>query len=372
MRYFYMDSLRGILMVAGVFYHALLIYGTQGGSVLNDPGHYVALDYLAALVHLFRMETFFVISGFFMGMVLTKNTSLPALLKKRTMLILLPFCSVFFTLNVIQAHFMSTTGYFKVIHLWFLVNLLIYTYIVLLILPRHWLTKLDDSIFVRRGLINRYTFSLLAFVISSTVLALIKFNIIPKVVFQLSPALLVQFFIYYLLGLMFYSSAHLYSKMRHFRLLDWVILLPALVIYLGLLHSDLYDGLIKAAVMDLLRNFLALSLAMLALQLFYTCFNREIPFLRRVSDAAYSIYLFHYVIVVGIAAYLLPLAWDPLLKFTLVVIPGACIPYLLHRYVISRHAWLLLLFNGKEVAKSQRTTAPAMAAREETLAKDNG
>ena len=73
-RLFYMDNLRALAMLAGVFFHAALAYSpmTQpfwpSADVLNHP----LFDVFAWASHLFRMPVFFLLAGFFAAMLLHK------------------------------------------------------------------------------------------------------------------------------------------------------------------------------------------------------------------------------------------------------------------------------------------------------------
>nr|WP_078001863.1 glucans biosynthesis protein MdoC [Izhakiella australiensis]OON40720.1 glucan biosynthesis protein C [Izhakiella australiensis] len=60
----YLDSVRAWLMLLGVPFHLSLIYSTQGWSV-NSPHPSAWLTLLNDFIHAFRMQVFFVISGYF-------------------------------------------------------------------------------------------------------------------------------------------------------------------------------------------------------------------------------------------------------------------------------------------------------------------
>lgn len=92
LRLHYMDNLRAILMIAGVFFHAALAYSPMiqplwlSADKLNSPW----VDYVINFLHTFRMPLFFVIAGFFAAL-LVERRGVGAMLKNRSVRILLPF-----------------------------------------------------------------------------------------------------------------------------------------------------------------------------------------------------------------------------------------------------------------------------------------
>src|SRR5262245_40085340 len=64
-RYWYMDSLRAVLIIAGVFFHAALPYRTSDSWNVRDPSPYSFFDHFSRVLGSFRMPTFFFVAGFF-------------------------------------------------------------------------------------------------------------------------------------------------------------------------------------------------------------------------------------------------------------------------------------------------------------------
>ena len=90
-RYHYMDNLRAIAMMAGIFFHAALAYSPLLSNLwmTADPSTSIALDAVAWFSHLFRMPLFFVIAGFFSSYLIERR-GLAGFLKNRGRRILLP------------------------------------------------------------------------------------------------------------------------------------------------------------------------------------------------------------------------------------------------------------------------------------------
>ena len=72
-REYFLDSIRAVLMLLGVPFHISLIYATQSWSV-NSPQPSVWLTLLNDFIHSFRMQVFFVISGYFSYMLFLRYT----------------------------------------------------------------------------------------------------------------------------------------------------------------------------------------------------------------------------------------------------------------------------------------------------------
>ncbi|VUD47539.1 Glucans biosynthesis protein C [Thalassocella blandensis] len=91
-RYFYMDNLRAIAMLAGIVFHAALAYSLllHEGWPTADTSSSVAIDFVAWFMHMFRMPLFFLISGFFACYLIQKRGNL-GFIKNRLLRIALPF-----------------------------------------------------------------------------------------------------------------------------------------------------------------------------------------------------------------------------------------------------------------------------------------
>ncbi len=64
-RYYFMDNLRAVAMLIGIFFHAALAYSPYIHNVwyVADPAKSMVLDFFVSISHLFRMPLFFLISG---------------------------------------------------------------------------------------------------------------------------------------------------------------------------------------------------------------------------------------------------------------------------------------------------------------------
>lgn len=91
-RLHYMDNLRAIIMIAGVFFHAALAYSPflhavwMSADTINSP----IMDWFIHFSHAFRMPLFFLLAGFFAALLIERRGS-GGLLKNRALRVLLPF-----------------------------------------------------------------------------------------------------------------------------------------------------------------------------------------------------------------------------------------------------------------------------------------
>jgi len=91
-RYHYMDNLRALAMLAGIFFHGALAYSPMMANVWlsADPATSPLVDVVAWFSHLFRMPLFFLIAGFF-ACYLVEKRGVTGFLRNRATRILVPF-----------------------------------------------------------------------------------------------------------------------------------------------------------------------------------------------------------------------------------------------------------------------------------------
>ena len=82
-RIYYMDNLRAVAMFLGLVLHAAVFYNSwplPAGKL--HPENSEILHIVVEMIHVFRMELFFLVAGFF-ACLLMKRKSLKALVKNR-------------------------------------------------------------------------------------------------------------------------------------------------------------------------------------------------------------------------------------------------------------------------------------------------
>ena len=146
MRIHFIDAMRSVLMVLGVVLHAAKVYTVSGRWELHDSAATNPLfDGIVALISSFRMPAFFVIAGFFAQMTLERHGR-KYFLWHRLRRLAIPFLATALLLNSLQlwlqyrlpvlaesslpfpgsvAEIFTSGRWLQ--HLWFLVDLLIFS-----------------------------------------------------------------------------------------------------------------------------------------------------------------------------------------------------------------------------------------------------
>ncbi|WP_108972505.1 acyltransferase family protein [Leptospira ryugenii] len=155
-RLFYLDNLRSFALILGIFFHAAIVYAPHIHYAIQNPDRLEFFAYFCFWVHSFRMPLFFIISGFFSALVWEKKGSL-SYLKGRIQRIMIPalFGLLFFApvqyylmLKIKQEnlgfvsflHYFFTFEDFAQSHIWFLVDLVLFS-MMFFFFPKQWLKR---------------------------------------------------------------------------------------------------------------------------------------------------------------------------------------------------------------------------------------
>lgn len=149
-RLHWMDGARASLMLLGIPFHAAMVYSTQGWEI-SSPQSSGLLTVLAHASGAFRMPAFFLVAGFFAAMMLARRPR-GAFLRSRVVRLGIPLVTCLVLLSPLQLGLLevasgvqgpggplarslfetdgqlrSDAGRIWVAHLWFLLDLLLYT-----------------------------------------------------------------------------------------------------------------------------------------------------------------------------------------------------------------------------------------------------
>lgn len=373
-RLYYMDNLRALAMLAGVFFHAALGYSPMMHSVWPsaDQQNHWLFDVFAWGIHVFRMPVFFVMAGFFCALLLNKNGG-KVFLKNRLLrialpiVIFLPLLSIA-TMFVIQyaleqvqnknpfLHFIQTsmalpeppTPPFSTMHLWFLYHLL-FLYLLayaIHILQWHsltnWVTSLQPT-------------SLVLVLITTCVPALYAVSVpfpAPEWIF---PALWALWFygLFFALGYGFFSKAKLIEQFEQ-RLATYLLIgLISYVIYYYLLPENLLpdqqpQGFNKL-VITILEATSAVLLTLSAVLYAKRFLNSNSVFMCYVAKLSYWVYIVHLPLIFYIQFLIMDSEWHLVIKF-LVSSLGALAISILTFHLFVSWSWLSHIL----VSKSSR------------------
>jgi glucans biosynthesis protein C len=382
-RLHYLDAMRSVLMLLGLVLHSARPYDT-GSWRVKDVQQLPWLDGLVATLHLFRMPAFFVIAGFF-AMFLIRRRSTGVFFSERMRRVLIPLVVVLCTLNVVQAWF---TARFVdnndmpflqgivlpafvdgdlVSHLWFLACLAAYFVLVTLAAPA--LRRIADW----QPPQTRHAGTLaLITVIGTAVIAPVLIAAFGSIfapwpqqyllgVFR--PMTILTYLPFFLVGLVLCLLPDLLARFS--RITVWSVAF-ALLGMAGLQLSQTQGGAVGKALALVSEALLAWMAIRAVFALFRRFADRPSPTFRYLSDASYSIYLFHHLIVIVTATWLLPVAFAAGLKFVIVLTVATVLSLVLYHGLVRRSLVLSYLFNGAPPPALKLPRSPAAAEQTAT------
>jgi len=135
------DACRALLMLLGIPYHVAMSYRANSVWIVNSGEGALPFTWLADFIHLFRMDAFFVIAGYFAALLLARREP-GTWLSGRLTRLAIPFVAALLTLNPLLnlfcelsnfswtpaiaswQHNSAVSGGYWVRHLWFIIVLL--------------------------------------------------------------------------------------------------------------------------------------------------------------------------------------------------------------------------------------------------------
>nr|WP_256388272.1 acyltransferase family protein [Pseudoruegeria sp. SK021] len=292
--------MRVFCMIFGVYYHAVAF------------GEYGLFEDIIRLSTVFRMEAFFLVSGFFAALVAKKRTT-SVFLKHRARSLLIPFCATLVLINPITIYL--TLGFYNnlafssyslgdaytnlmsnrhggpELHLWFLLVLMVY--IILFIVFRPSVKSLaawcDDN--TNSPFIAPVAFAFLY----ASYMALFNFSTraisYPRLVFPF-----VEDLPYFIVGALAAYSGTVLARTGK-------ISLPLLAIGgFGFALSLFYRGPGWGTAWVFGRGLLSVCLVVILIWLFRTFFDRQTSLSRLMTNSIYTVYLFHPVFLISIVS----------------------------------------------------------------------
>ncbi len=348
-----LDAARAFLLLLGIILHTASIYSQIGHWLIADKAQSHYFGYLIEVIHTFRMPAFFLISGYFCGRSLSVQAP-RRVARDRLIRLLLPLLTSWLLLNAIQLAFLNVqhgnSWYYgiadngiPIYHLWFLVDLLLLN-LLLIGAYSHmagkfggWLGRLDYSctgVFIGLSL---FSYAMLAAV-----------RLLPHsydLLFGLtSPYRLIGYAPYFLAGALFYSNSDLMKRFLQLPVWSALFAIPfAIAVHnsFGLRSRWQVEPLL---LLEILALWIAVACCLKAFTIF---FNRPTAVTHALSEASYTIFLFHHLFVVLFGTLLLNIDIAAGAKFALVVTFTLLVCTALHFKLIKRFRLLRFLFNGR-------------------------
>ena len=355
-RFYYLDHLRAFAMLFGILLHTTTL--AEFGSI----------EVVTVISNNFRMAVFYVLSGFFAGMLIDRRGP-TTFLKDRSIAIGLPMLITLVLLNPItlwlvynvhnppvpinditQIVELSISAPADVsgpvvwhLHLWFLVALLVY---ILLARPMQIaigsVLSFDRLRQTALQIPEPLQIIALAFVATIAVMSMRAVSSLAlgeHEAFWIVRATL-TYAPWYALGLLCWQERGLWERMHR---LDPVLISVVVILWVTTGHED-----VSGPVYVLRRSLTIVAVLCGLLYVFRKLLDRSIATIDKVTNGAYSIYLFHYAVIYLLGTALIPMFPENSIWLYWIVVTGTfAITYALHRGVILRMPVLTFLFNGK-------------------------
>lgn len=341
-RFYYLDTLRGFLMILVVFMHSSQIFNPEQTWLLYSNNNHIIIQYLIEFTVLLSMPSFFVIAGFF-TVISFKHNKTKFFLTKRVLRLLIPLLLIAVIFNSIQAYILNSYNwknyeiYFYIIngewiqHLWFLINLIVYTIISFITVK-----YLKKSILVINKIaiyFDKFPIYYLLFVFPIlTIIILILMKFLPSYIFGINLSSILNYMPYFLIGVLLCLNKNLLYKFSTINLyLSFSIILLSYT--LSLMLKD--ENFILLRIMYFYSKGIAIYfISSFAFTIFKKFFDKKIELISKISNASYTIYLIHHLFVVLIGIYVIQYNINFLIGFPIVFLTATLISYLIHRNFI--------------------------------------
>ncbi len=382
-----LDSVRALLMLLGVWIHAAAPYRDRAPWLVDDADGSALLGLSSEWLAEFRMPAFFFLAGL-LGAWAFEARGSAAFLARRTLRLALPLIVGVLTLNALQANLLSryAEGHCTVAaacavnltpapwlgHLWFLLDLLLYT--ALLVVGWAGVRRVARAI---DGLLDRRAgrLGLIGFV-AALLFAAAAWQLAVGSVTLLLPSLRVPWQGFWSFtwvaqhAFYFFAGAALSQVARFQAALAQPVPLSA-TLRLGAIGTvafaawELFEPG-RASITDKIVYASASVIPTVLLAVFAICagltlHSRLAGLVRAAARYSYSIYLVHHIVVVvtALALLALPIAGPAKFAITLTVAFAVALGAAM---VIDRVSWLALLFNGRGTSVRATAASPPAVA----------
>jgi peptidoglycan/LPS O-acetylase OafA/YrhL len=386
----YLDATRAFALVLGIVFHASVSFMPIFiGWAVQDVSTSPAVGIFVLVSHSFRMETFFLLAGFFAHVTLHRKGA-GEFIRSRGLRIVVPFLAGWFILRPlivsgwimgsaslrgdfefwpgIRAGFQSLTnlpaGIFSGTHLWFLYYLAMITVLTLvarsLIMTFSWhpaLAQRSDAVVSWLARPARSGLGLLALVIPTAVtLWFMRYWSVDTPDQELQPhfPVLLLYGGCFILGWMLSRQRNLIPQFARLTPLRWLLAGGGMlgVIFLSEIQTDPAHPHYLAAHVGFVVSYAIMmwSFVFLTVGVFKKICQQPRAWIRYVADSSYWMYLIHLPIVVWlqVAVAEVQLHWSLKLTFiSLLTIAVSLVTYDLW----VRSTWLGALLNGRRRAR---------------------
>jgi len=367
-REYFLDSIRACLMLLGVPFHVSLIYSAQHWSV-NSLNASLWLTIFNDFIHAFRMQVFFVISGYFSYMLYLRYQ--PARwLKVRLERVGIPLLAAiplitlpqFFLLKNLTsklsgwAHFSAYEKYNALVwdlisHLWFLLVLVILT--TLGMLTFRWLRNQHSARDYQHIGWGRVTVALLGYALVWCLLRRVLLLLAPTVMgdglFTITVMQTLTFLPFFMLGALSWKHPPLKALFVRFNPLICFGTLPVFVAYYLNQRYGSGDAWLYETDM-LLSTLMGICMLNVCYSFGHRLLNSHSPMIIYLVNASLFIYLVHHPLTLLYGIYITPWISNNTLGFIAGMVMVFAVAFALYEIHL-RIPLLRFLFSGKKAAQ---------------------
>ena len=349
-----LDAARGVLMILGILLHTANIYSLDTHWLVTDLDNHPFFGMLASIIHAFRMPAFFWISGYFCALTFKRGGS-QSLLAKRLPRLAIPLLVTWLTLNIAQEIILAIANHQDIVtavldgvplyHLWFLLDLLIYISLAALVLP--WFKKLHLPLHKLNNLPLPWLFAVLALATLLAIAAVRATGVAYVTPYGLTSLYrLASDLPYFAAGILMYVLPDLRKRFLSTPILLFLVAVPV-ALYVKPFEKGYSLVIVESALLlDILMTWISIGALLNA---FHAVFTKESPVTRFLSEASYSVFLFHHVLVVSLGFAFIDVGISPWVKFFLICLITLAATSGLHILLIRRVPLLSYAFNGKSL-----------------------
>jgi glucan biosynthesis protein C len=339
-------------MVMGIVLHTCAALSPEHYWLITYKATAAWADTLNTAIHYFRMPLFFIISGFFTALVILRKGLTTAALD-RFVRVLVPFSATLLTLNIVQSFVLNfldgnnVLPFLNVSHLWFLVNLFVYMFVVFM---TH---KLLNAIANLSVLSTKFVIYVFVFVNPLIYIAVLSINYVSDSFYTSIPIfgsvfMLLKYLHLFLLGYLIALNSTLFEcVLKSTRLFIVLSFCGAIYINFGSLENP---SVVATIINEYLTTLTIICTCLSLIGVSYRFLGKANSFMKNLANASYTIYLFHHFLIIIFVALLnyIDYTIPPELVFLSIVVVTYIMTLSLHQKLIVRTPWLLFLFNGKK------------------------
>lgn len=376
-RMYGLDALRGVAMTLGIVLHGTISYKKgyhYGEWVFDKQFNSFFFDWLYLWINSFRMQTFFLLAGFFACLLINK-IGLNEFIWNRVKRIGLPFLISYFTIlplalapYLLAVEFKGPDGWHQLgdfylrfytfrahsgfMHLWFLQHLMVFYVLIVMII------KIKKQIGLRSNFVSSVRVGFKLNSISFVLITSVILGGLSQLFSAYLPSIWTGFvipipqFLYYLfffaLGWALENKRELFLSFAHNYKVFIIVGTVLNFVVLSSINSVTDNWFATSGWLKVLLAFQTMLLSMGFIGLFTKEFKKPHPFWRYFSDSAYWVYLIHLPIVLTTELLLLNSPVPGILRFPIVILVAIIISFGSYHLFV-RYTWIGTLLNGKRV-----------------------